>query len=86
MKLQDEIVRFWFGPGDDPYEVDEAVSARWFAGGPSFDDEIRDRYADHLERAIRGEYDGWKKTARGRMALILILDQFSRKCRRLSRH
>lgn len=78
MKLQDEILEFWFGPGDDPWEVDQEISSRWFEGGESFDAEIRQRFGEELERAIRGEYDGWKETPSGRMALILILDQFSR--------
>ncbi len=73
-----EITEFWFGPGDDPYRVDDEISSRWFGGGEEFDEEIRARFADDLERAIRGEYDEWAKTPQGRMALILILDQFSR--------
>ena len=76
--LQSEILSFWFGPGDDPYRVAPEISKRWFAGGETFDDEIRDRYGDHLERAIRGEYDDWAQSPSGRMALILVLDQFSR--------
>lgn len=78
MELHEEILQFWFGEDDDPYVVPDEISKRWFAGGPAFDELIRQRYADHLERAIRGEYDDWAATPRGRMALILIFDQFSR--------
>lgn len=78
MTLQDEILQFWFGTADDPHRVDDEVSSRWFAGGESFDTEIRERFGDDLERAIRGDYDHWSENPRGRMALILILDQFSR--------
>lgn len=78
MTLQDEILQFWFGSGKDPYEVEESISTRWFAGGDEFDAEIRERFGDHLDRAIRGDYDDWSETPRGRMALILIFDQFSR--------
>ncbi len=78
MSKIEEVMQFWFGPGDDPYNVDDAVSSRWFQGGEAFDEEIRQRFGDDLERAIRGEYDDWATTPRGRMALIVILDQFSR--------
>lgn len=78
MALRDELLEFWFGTGTDPYRVDEHISSRWFEGQPSFDEEIRRTYGDDVERAIRGEYDAWAETAEGRMALILLLDQFPR--------
>jgi uncharacterized protein (DUF924 family) len=48
----------------------------WFRGGG--DAEISDRFTPLLERAIRGELDDWDREPRSRLALILILDQFSR--------
>ncbi len=78
MTQPDEIIKFWFGPGDDPYHVDGQVSSRWFAGGKEFDEEIRQRFGADLHRAICGEYDGWAEDPRGRLALVLLLDQFSR--------
>lgn len=78
MTEPDEIINFWFGPGDDPYHVDDQISTRWFAGGKEFDEEIRRRFGNDLHRAICGEYDGWAEDPRGRLALVLLLDQFSR--------
>ncbi len=73
----DEILTFWFPPGLDRDEpTHRAQIVRWFRGGT--DDEIRARFAPTLDAAIRGELDGWAATPRGRLALILILDQFSR--------
>lgn len=69
-KAQD-ILDFWFGDGTEYRE-------EWFKKDPAFDERIRERFGEDLERAIRGEYDGWAKTANGRLALIILLDQFSR--------
>jgi len=51
---------------------------RWIAGGPEVDREITERFGEVLEQARRGELDHWADTARGRLALIVVLDQFSR--------
>jgi uncharacterized protein (DUF924 family) len=53
---------------------------RWFRGGA--DAEIVERFARLLERAATGELDAWADKPRSRLALILILDQFSRSLHR----
>jgi hypothetical protein len=50
----------------------------WFQGGPEIDTEITERFGGVLEQARRGELDSWAETPRGRLALIVVLDQFSR--------
>lgn len=63
------VLDFWFrelAPGD------------WFAGGTELDAVVRQRFAALLEEAKRGVHDAWADTSRGRLALILVLDQFSR--------
>jgi uncharacterized protein (DUF924 family) len=73
----DEVLDFWFPPGLDRDEpTHRAQVMRWFRGGT--DDDIRARFGPTLDAAIRGELDGWAATPRGRLALILVLDQFSR--------
>jgi uncharacterized protein (DUF924 family) len=66
-----EILEFWFGDG-------AAYRPEWFEKDPEFDERIRQRFGEDLERAIRGEYDAWAAVARGRLALVILLDQFSR--------
>lgn len=77
---EEEILSYWFPPGI--HEADAGTYRRqwlrWFAGGPEVEQEISDRFADVLERARRGELDSWAQTPRGRLALIIVLDQFSR--------
>ncbi len=50
----------------------------WFQGGADVDREIGERFGADLERARNGELNEWAKTPRGRLALIVLLDQFSR--------
>jgi uncharacterized protein (DUF924 family) len=72
----EDILAFWFPPGID---ADEAAHQRqfqwWFGGGANA---IREKFAPALEAAIHGELNGWAKAARSRLALIIVLDQFSR--------
>lgn len=77
MKAIDEILEFWFGDGDpnDPKNLNMAL---WFQGGKKVDREIKDRFEALIEKAALGELDGWKQSARGRMAWTLLLDQFTR--------
>lgn len=63
------VLDFWFR---------ESTPAQWFASDPSFDAEIRARFADTLGRALRGELSAWRATPRGRLAEVLVLDQFTR--------
>jgi uncharacterized protein (DUF924 family) len=50
----------------------------WFQGGKDVDQQIADRFGADVERARRGELNQWAETPRGRLALIILLDQFSR--------
>jgi uncharacterized protein (DUF924 family) len=81
MSSAEEILTFWFGgPGDGKSPGERA--RLWFRGDPEVDREIRDRFGADLERAIRGELADWAGTPRGRLALIVLLDQFSRNIHR----
>lgn len=72
-----EVLEFWF-PEPRPKEHAAMVARQewWFRGGA--DAQILLRFVPLHECAARGELDGWAKTSRGRLALILVLDQFSR--------
>lgn len=51
---------------------------RWFQGGAEFDQEVVRRFGSLVEAALRGELDEWTQTTRGRLALVLVLDQLTR--------
>ena len=73
----EDVLRFWF---PQPLRNDHTVMVRqfewWFRGGA--DSAIAERFSPLLERAIRGELDEWAQAPRSRLALIIVLDQFSR--------
>jgi uncharacterized protein (DUF924 family) len=50
----------------------------WFGDDPDFDAEILSDFSDDVERASDGKLDHWAQTPSGRLALILLLDQFRR--------
>jgi len=73
----EEVLRFWF---PDLSAADHARMVSqfewWFGGGAN--SAIAERFPLLLERATRGELDHWSKWPRPRLALIIVLDQFSR--------
>jgi len=73
----EEVLAFWF-PIDASATLEQIMEQVrfWFAGGSN--DAVRARFVPTLEAAARGELDHWAKTAQGRLALILVFDQFSR--------
>ena len=76
----EEVLAYWFPEDliDADLETLRRHGKRWMAGGPEVDREITERFGELLERARRGELDYWADTPRGRLALIIVLDQFSR--------
>ena len=70
--------RFWFGAPDEPL----ANEKLWFRRDDAFDAELRARFGDDLERALRGELEDWKESPHGLVALVVLLDQLSRNIHR----
>lgn len=67
----DEILDWWF-----------ADSSRWFKKDPDNDRFIRERFGPRLEEASRGELDHWREDPDQCLALVILLDQFSRNVHR----
>lgn len=67
------VLRFWF---------EESEPEQWWKKDPGFDAEIRRRFVGLHARAAAGDLDGWAENAEGALALILVLDQFSRNLHR----
>lgn len=63
------ILDFWFR---------EITPAQWWQADPAFDRQIETRFRNTLEQAARAELAAWRETPHGRLAEIIVLDQFSR--------
>ena len=73
-----EVVGFWLGPEPDHPESVARLSKRWYIADDDFDVEIRDRFGAAIEQARQGKLAGWAQTSGGALALVILLDQFSR--------
>ena len=74
----EEILTFWFGEVRDEPSYFEEYAPRWFVQNADFDREIVQRFQADYELAAQGQLTHWTETARGGVALILVLDQFPR--------
>ena len=75
--MHDEVLAFWFPRGlDRDLDTHRAQWQHWMRGG--VDAGLVDRFAALTEDASQGRLDGWADQAHGRLALVLVLDQFSR--------
>lgn len=69
----DAILRFWF---------EETPPKAWWTVDAKFDRMLAARFGDLLCRAAAGELYAWREDARGWLAEIIVLDQFSRNIHR----
>ena len=78
----DSLLDYWFGPLDERGLCLETRNPLWFQRRQDTDDFCRENYETLLERARRGELDDWQDTDRGLVALVVLMDQFSRNIHR----
>jgi uncharacterized protein (DUF924 family) len=67
------VLTFWF---------EEITPHQWWASDPDLDALVRQRFNGLLEQAALGELFGWRTSALGRLAEVIVLDQFSRNIHR----
>lgn len=72
-----DVLDFWFG------EIGEEVTVTdrnklWFRGEEETDQIIAERFQLQVSQAGLGELSGWTEEPRGTLALIILLDQFTR--------
>ena len=67
--LDQDVLVFWFT---------ETPPDLWFKKDPAFDSQIERRFAGTVKDALAGKFDSWANTCAGCLALILVLDQFTR--------
>lgn len=74
--IAQSILDFWFLPADTAgYGLPRSV---WFTKDPNFDEQIRTQFGKQVEQALAGALTEWETSADTALALILLLDQFTR--------
>ncbi|AGH94498.1 hypothetical protein A11Q_278 [Pseudobdellovibrio exovorus JSS] len=64
-----QVVNFWF------HEIDSKL---WFEKNEEFDQLMTKKYSTTFNEALAGKFSSWRQTPEGRLAEVLVLDQFSR--------
>lgn len=73
-----ELLSFWFGPPQEGNQYDLNKMHLWFGYDPIQDQMIKERFEYTIALAMSGALNDWKQSPEGRLALILIYDQFPR--------
>lgn len=78
----DTILSFWFRkPELSAPQIDHRMDI-WFGADPVLDLEIEKEFADDVDAACEGKLDHWAAEPEGRLALIIMIDQFRRNIHR----
>jgi uncharacterized protein (DUF924 family) len=73
----EKILDFWFGEIKDGLTTEDR-NKFWFMPNAGVDNTIRDKFEALVTQAGSGELKSWESTPRGSLALIILLDQFTR--------
>jgi len=72
------ILEFWFGDLDELGRSDALHSRRWFMKDDAFDRDITAKFADTYAEIRAGHREQWLDNPHGRLAYVIVLDQFGR--------
>jgi uncharacterized protein (DUF924 family) len=78
VETSENIRHFWFGTQIDDKAVADAQASLWWSKNLQIDQTIRQRFEPFIAKAASHELDDWATTPAGRLALILLTDQFPR--------
>lgn len=70
------VLDFWFGSPGSAAGIAARQRTLWFAKSEAYDRAVREQFSDTLMAATAGELDYWAHTPSGRLALIIVFDQF----------
>jgi uncharacterized protein (DUF924 family) len=73
-----EVLDFWLGDGVQNEWPTQDLGKRWFGGGADLDAEIRARFGAAVQQAVAGGLREWEQAPLTRLALVILLDQFTR--------
>lgn len=69
MTKHNDIIAFWY---------EEIQPKQWWTKDPEFDEMIKTRFLKTHTRAVRGDLSPWRDDPLGRLAEVIVIDQFSR--------
>ena len=73
-----DILDFWLADGLESGWPTQDLSKRWFLGGAVLDQEIKNRFGTRVVQAVGGDLTDWELQPLSRLALVILLDQFTR--------
>jgi uncharacterized protein (DUF924 family) len=73
-----KVLGFWFGYEKDQKEVIRQQSGLWWGKDVNIDFDIKERFEEIYQLAINDKLGDWLNSIKGQLALIIVLDQFSR--------
>jgi len=73
-----QVLDFWLGDGITQDWPTQDLGKRWFSGGTELDAEIRMRFGAAVDQALTGGLRDWEQPPLHRLALVILLDQFTR--------
>lgn len=77
-----QVLDFWLDDcHSDPVKCDE-MSKLWYGGGPEYDKRVAEQFGEIYDRACSDSLSSWGNSAEGALALVIVLDQFSRQIHR----
>lgn len=78
MTTPQDIVDFWLGEAASDPAAAKARTTVWYGGKSHVDQQIQDQFGETLALAEQGNLDEWRNSSEGALALVILLDQFSR--------
>lgn len=77
--LTERVLTYWYGDSRSSwYDTHHAMMPKWFKGGAEVDDEIRRMFSSDIEAALSGKISVNDGTWQDSIALVILLDQFTR--------
>lgn len=74
----ESVLNYWLGTLNSELDFPSDNVSMWFNGGDHVDNEIKERFSSLWQLAAGQQLNNWLESTKGRMALIILLDQFSR--------
>ena len=72
------VLEFWLHDALELGWPSQSLNALWWGGGAELDRDIEGRFGDLVREAVAGGLTQWQATPLDRLALVLLLDQFTR--------